>query len=236
MSATTQSPKPPARKPPATETASSVKMIRLMGSVSLICGLLIVTTYRGTLAPIQRNQEIIMKETVAELLPGVERQVVYGVQPAGGITVLKNLDYAGPRLFAGYDASGALLGVVLEASDRGYADVIRTMYAYSPSKQAITGFKVVELKETPGLGDKITSDPAFLANFRHLDVRLNADGTSTAHPVTTVKQGTKKNPWEVDAISGATISSRAVGRALDKSTRDLLPIVNRHLGRIEKGE
>jgi electron transport complex protein RnfG len=236
MSASTQSPKVQTPKPPAEETASSVKMIRLMGSVSLICGLLIVTTYRSTLVPIRRNQEIIMKETVAELLPGVEKQVIYGVQPSGQLTVLQGLDYSGPRLFAGYDSSGALLGVVIEASDRGYADVIRAMYAYSPSQQAITGFKVVELKETPGLGDKITSDPGFLANFKNLDVRLNADKTSTAHPVTTVKHGTKKNPWEVDAISGATISSRAVGRALDKSTRDLLPIVNRNLSRIEKGE
>lgn len=207
---------------------SSATLIQLMGTVSLVCGLLIVTTHQVTLEPIRRNQEIIMRETVAELLPGAKKQVIYGVDAAGNLTILAGVDAPGPKLFAGYDDGGALIGVVIEGAERGYADVIRAMYAYSPGKKAIIGFKVTELKETPGLGDKIVTDPKFLANFKELDASLK-------NPIVTVKSGTKKNPWEVDAISGATISSRAIGRLLNNSAKQMIPIIDRNLQRIEGG-
>lgn len=213
---------------PHVEMPGSFRMIRLMGLVSLICGLLIVITYRGTLAAIGHNQETLTKEAVQELLPGMEKQLVYVVS-GGELTVQQGVDGVLPKIFAGYDGSGKLLGVVLEASERGYADVIKAMYAYSPAKRSIIGFKVVELKETPGLGDKIVSDRGFLANFKDLIF-------DPAHAIVAVKHGTKKNKWEIDAISGATISSRAVGRMLNKSSREMAPIIEKNRSRIEKGE
>lgn len=207
---------------------ASSKLIQLMGTVSLVCGLLIVVTHQVTLAPIRSNQEIIMRETVAELLPGAKKQITYGVDPSGNLTIVAGVDAPGPKFFAGYDGNGKLIGVVLEGADRGYADVIRAMYAYSPEKQAIIGFKVTELKETPGLGDKIVTDKKFLANFKELDASLK-------NPIVTVKSGTKKNKWEIDAISGATISSRAVGRLVGKSTKEMIPIIQRNRQRIEEG-
>jgi electron transport complex protein RnfG len=210
-------------------------MIRTMAVVSLICGVLIVTTHRTTRAPIQRNQEIITRSAVAQLLPGLDKQVIYIVESNGELTVAAAVPDAPKRIFAGYDASGKLLGVVLETSERGYADVIKAMYAYSPDKQAITGFQAVELKETPGLGDKIRSDPDFLANFKNLDAALDEATNKLKHAITAVKHGKKKNPWEIDSISGATISSRAVGRMLDHGVEDLVPVVHRNLDRIRKG-
>lgn len=220
----------------AAELPSSARMIRLMGLVSLICGLLIVATYLNTLEPIRRNQETIMRESISQLLPGLKKQVIYGVQPSGELSILKGVDVAGPRFFAGYDASGKLLGVVVEARERGYADLILSLYAYSPETEAIVGHKVLEMKETPGLGDKINSDPEFLANFRNLDAKLDSARKKLLHAITAVKHGTKKNAWEIDAISGATISSRAVGRALDRSVQQMAPVIARNLARIERGE
>ena len=223
-----------AGQPVRVEVPSSASMIRIMGVVSLICGLLIVTTHLRTLDPIRRNQEIIMRESVEQLIPGIQKQIIYGVQASGELKILDSVQASGPRFFAGYDASGRLLGVVIEASDRGYADAIVAMYAYSLDKQMITGFKVLELKETPGLGDKISRDVDFLANFKNLDAKLDPAGTKPAHPITVVKHGTKKNSWEIDAISGATISSRAVGRMLQKSIQELVPVVVRNRDRIER--
>lgn len=203
------------------------QMIRLLGSVSLMCGLLIVGTERYTAVRIRHNQETIMRESVARLLPGIEKQIIYGIQPSGDLTILTSLEGAEPRFFAGYDASGKFLGVVIEARERGYADVISAMYSYSAETQTITGFQVIDMKETPGLGNKISSDPGFLENFQHLDA---------THPIATVKHGAKKNPWEIDAISGATISSRAVGRMLQKSAASVAPVVQRNLERIRRGQ
>jgi electron transport complex protein RnfG len=103
------------------------------------------------------------------------------------------------------------------------------MYSFNPDSRTITGFQVVDMRETPGLGDKIRSDPDFLANFKKLDA-------SHGHPITTVKHGSKRNAWEIDAISGATISSRAVGRALEKSVAAVTPVIARNLDRIQRGK
>jgi electron transport complex protein RnfG len=214
---------------PASSSSSGFPMIRTLTVVSLLCGLLIVVTDVNTRARIRSNQEIIMRESVAQLLPGIQKQIVYSIEPSGDLTISSGLQGEGPRLFAGYDGGGRFLGVVIEASERGYADVISAMYAYDPDKRIITGFKVIDMKETPGLGNRIGSDPEFTANFKGLDA-------STDHPITTVKHGTKKNPWEIDAISGATISSRAVGRMLEGSVHSTAPVVARNLDRIERGQ
>ena len=79
------------------------------------------------------------------------------------------------------------------------------------------------MAETPGLGDKIIKDASFQANFDALDARVDMDNLSLVNPIVTVKQVTKQHPWEIDAISGATISSNAVGKALDQSAQALLP-------------
>ena len=47
----------------------------------------------------------------------MQKQIVYGIEPSGDLKILPSLDGDVPRLFAGYDASGKFLGVVIEASD-----------------------------------------------------------------------------------------------------------------------
>jgi electron transport complex protein RnfG len=107
----------------------------------------------------------------------------------------------------------------------GFADVIKVIYGYDPNREKVVGFYVLESKETPGLGDLIEKDPAFLANFDSLDVALSEDKNSVKNPVITVKNGQKKNAYEVDGITGATISSRAIGKALNTSTNEMLPLL-----------
>jgi electron transport complex protein RnfG len=85
------------------------------------------------------------------------------------------------------------------------------------------------MAETTCIGNKIATDAAFLQNFAQLDARLNNAGTGLAHEIITVKQGSKTNPWEIDAITGATISSRAVGRMLNDSAQQMLPVISAHL-------
>jgi electron transport complex protein RnfG len=202
-------------------------MMKVLGTVSLVCGLLIVATNISTSAKIHQNQEIVMHESVEHLLPGLQKQIVYGVEDSGDLKILPTVEGENvKRFFAGYDASGKLLGIVVEASERGYGDLISAMYAYAPDRKIITGFQVVDMRETPGLGSRIASDPEFAKNFTALDA---------THPIKTVKHGTKQNPWEIDAISGATISSRAVGRMLAKSVQEMVPVIEKNMDRIQRG-
>ena len=105
----------------------------------------------------------------------------------------------------------------------GYADVIRVLYGYSFTEQAIIGIRVPESKETPGLGDKIEKDADFLRNFERLDVTMNADGSALVNAIVAVKNGKKKSPWEIDGITGATISSKAIARMLATSSAVWVP-------------
>ena len=117
----------------------------------------------------------------------------------------------------------SLVGVAVEAQGMGYQDVIAVLYGYSFTEQAIVGLQVLESKETPGLGDKIETDPDFLENFKSLDVSVREDGSGLAHPVVPVKHGEKTNPWEVDGITGATISSVAIADLLNRSAEYWVP-------------
>jgi len=118
--------------------------------------------------------------------------------------------------------------------------VIGLIYGYSFAEDAIIGIQVLESKETPGLGDKIEVDPEFLANFERLDVSLRDDNSELANPIVPVKHGEKSSPWEVDGITGATISSVAIARILNESAQYWVPRIRSHLrdfqGDVEGGE
>jgi len=150
------------------------------------------------------------------------------------LVVANRSNQNGPRLFAGYDEKGTLIGIALEGSGQGYADAVRILYGYSPACACINGFTVVSSRETPGFGDKLKSDAAFLANFTALDARLDSEQKNLANPIVTVKHGTKRQPWQIDAISGATVSSRAVGRAINDSASRVLPVLAKHLEQLKQ--
>ena len=115
-------------------------------------------------------------------------------------------------------------------------DIIKVLYGYDPDRQQIVGMKVLESKETPGLGDKIELDPVFRSNFLNLDVELDEAKQGLANEIVTVKSGSKTNAWEVDGITGATISSKAIGRILNESAGKRLPVVLRNLSRLKETE
>jgi len=102
---------------------------------------------------------------------------------------------AGREVFLARDAGGAALGVVVAAGPRGYAGPIGITLGIAPDG-TVAGQAISKLDqtETPGLGVKVT-----LASFRDQFRGKDAD---------TVRL--KKDGGTVDAITAATISSRAV--------------------------
>jgi Na+-translocating ferredoxin:NAD+ oxidoreductase RnfG subunit len=91
------------------------------------------------------------------------------------------------------------------------------------------------MRETPGIGDKIITDEAFLKNFEALDVKLAADMKALANAVKVVKHGTKQNAWEIDAISGATVTSKAVGTRHQRERQEAAALAGAEPGEIEDG-
>ncbi|MDX1733908.1 MAG: FMN-binding protein [Halioglobus sp.] len=186
------------------------QMYRAMVGTGIFCALLIVAVFLYTLPVIERNRAAALEKAVLEVLPGATR--------------FRRYDLEQP-VYAAFDAGGELAGIALEAQRMGYQDTIRILYGYDPARQAVVGMQVLESRETPGLGDKIEKDPVFVDNFTALDVRLAADGTQLANPIVLVKPGQKTRPWQIDAISGATISSQAIADMLRDSTVRWVPLL-----------
>lgn len=219
---------------PEAQSTPTGAMLRTLGLVSAICGLAIVSAYQGTLSAVKANKKIAQERAVFKVLPKAKSVAVFVAQPTGAIEVAKEGDTptGAIKFFAAYDANGKLAGVAAEGAATGYADVVRVMFGYSPECECIIGFDQVSSRETPGIGDKITIDKNFLANFASLDVKLNADKTALVNEVKVVKHGTKTNPWQIDAIAGATITSRAVGKGINDTAKALLPKLVPNLDKI----
>jgi len=66
--------------------------------------------------------------------------------------------------------------------------------------------------------------------------RLTEGDGKLQHLFEVVKPGTKKNPWQIDGITGATISSKAVGKLLNASAPRHLPPVQKNMSRLKEGK
>lgn len=100
--------------------------------------------------------------------------------------------YAGT--FDGKPIGTAIIG----SSDKGYSGLVKIMVGFNPD-ETIKNIVVLEQKETPGLGTKMKGDK-FLRQFR--------GKKPSEFNVMPTKDG-----GDVDALTGATITTRAFGEA-----------------------
>ena len=207
---------------PATSTWS---MYRAIVGIGALCALLIVSVFKSTEGRIADNRARFLAESVAEVLPAAEWTLAVAVD-ASGTLVEAGEDTALPG-YLGFDADGNIVGAVVTGIGMGYADNIRVIFAYSLELDAFTAFKILESKETPGLGDRVEVEPHFLGSFERLDASLNDAGDALANAIVTVKEGEKVSPWEIDGITGATITSEAIGNILNETASSWVPALER---------
>ncbi len=221
----------PARSAAAQATPAEVPawpLYRAVVGVGMLCALLIVVVHELTRPIILRNRAEALEAAVLEVLPGAVRSAAFEAR-GDGFAKSEGAAGAGPRVYAGYAADGSLVGVAIAAEGTGYQDTIELLYGYAPGRQAVVGMVVLQSRETPGLGDKIDTDPQFRRNFAALDVALDETGRALLHPVETVASGAKTAAWQVDAITGATISSKAVARIVGQSVAHWAPRITAHV-------
>ena len=109
-------------------------------------------------------------------------------------------------VFVGKDAAGKPAGYAVRGSDpSGYGGDIVLMVGFEADKKTVVCYKVLEASETPGLGSNLTT-PGFSEQFK------GKDGSSLS---------VKKDGGEIEAITSATITSRAVCRAIADASKKL---------------
>lgn len=109
-------------------------------------------------------------------------------------------------------------GFVIETVTYGYADDI-TMFIGVNNDGRVTGLVVREMHETYGLGAQGLTDVDFLAQFLNgtgdfAVATHGADAFSGATGETTESSG---DATEVDALTGATVTSKAIVRSINSA-------------------
>jgi electron transport complex protein RnfG len=201
------------------DEVSSFRLVATLAVAGAIAGALLVFVFLWSQPQIQAYDAKVLREAVTEVLHGPDHfESVFLLDgqlmtadglPADADTL--NLD----KVFLGYDQSGEPIGFAIQAEGFGFQDLITLIFGYDAQDNEILGMKVLKHLETPGLGDKIVKDSAYVAGF---------EGAET--PIQGVKPDRNTgDPHQVDMITGATISSSAVIRIINtrlEEMRDLL--------------
>ncbi len=193
--------------PKDTNSPSSLRLILTLAIAGLVSGVAIIGIYESTLPTITANKARELREAVFKVLPGVSQMQAL-VYRDSAVVVVEMPDKDEPVIYGGYDEQGDFVGYAMPAAGPGFQDTIAILYGYNPGEKIVVGMEVLESRETPGLGDKIYKDAVFVAGFSALSVEPE---------IFAVKKGTKSQPNEIDAITGATISSKAVVRIINEA-------------------
>lgn len=104
--------------------------------------------------------------------------------------------------YKAYDKDNQQVGVAFKAQGKGYSSIIETMVGMSLSGK-ILAIKIITQNETPGLGNRVTENQ-FLNQFMNKDIlELN----------------------KVQAITGASISSAAVIKSVEKKAQEIKELI-----------
>jgi len=191
---------------------SSLRLALTLAFAGLMSGLILVGVYQITLPRILANKAAALRKAVFEVVPGsttMKKMIV------SGDALVPAAEHAkGEAVYAAFDEKGRFRGYAVPGEGSGFQDTIRLIYGFDPVKRRIIGLFVLESRETPGLGDKIVKDADFLSNF---------DALAVEPEIKVVKKGKKTKENEVDAITGATISSKSVVKIVNATNRTWLP-------------
>jgi electron transport complex protein RnfG len=123
---------------------------------------------------------------------------IFHVHPEG--KKYEPLRISGMEVYKVSDEQNNELGFALVHKGNGFSGKIRLIAGLSADLETITAIEILDQVETPGLGTKITEEP-FTDQFKQLEI--NPD-------VAWVKGVQPSKPNEIQTITGATISSKAV--------------------------
>jgi electron transport complex protein RnfG len=174
-----------------------IKMVIVLTILSCFSG--------GVLAYLRNNTKDRIENQVLEFVKGpAVRTIFEGAEnnPIEDRFVLKEGDVERTVFVAVYE--GEPRGVAFETFGKGYGGDVGLMVGIDLEENKLMGVGVTTHAETPGMGAKAKSDPNFAAQFKDQPID---------NPIKVTADGGK-----INAISGATITSRAVSNAATEAS------------------
>ena len=166
-------------------------MVLVLTLISLIAAGVLGAVYTLTEAPIQQAKTAKQQQAIQQVLTPFDR--------------LENEIVNGLAVYRAYQ-NESFIGAAVEASANGFGGEIKIMVGFDPQGNIID-YAVLQQAETPGLGTKIVDW------FKTDKNNQNIKGKNPATNNLTVG----KDGGEVDAITAATISSRAFLQAVENA-------------------
>ncbi len=185
---------------------TSTKMFIVLTLITILSGGLLSALNNVTAPRIEQHRIRELKAAIADVLPAHD---YYDEISKGEVTL-----YIGKK-----KEDSATVGVATRLIGSGFQGKISIMVGIKPDFSELTGFKVLEQVETPGLGTKIVEDPSNKANIFWFPEQFI--GLTFKPAITVVKNIKPTKPTEIQAISGATISSKAIVAILNSQLQQV---------------
>ena len=170
----------------------SSRMVVVLTTVGVLAGGFLTSVGHLTKERIALNKQREIEKAIIQVVPGTTSNLSLHEE--------KKL-----TIYGGMDEEGALLGYAIHATGVGFQDEITFMLGTNTGLTRINSLTILEQKETPGLGAKITNLESFLKYWENKDctqpLSLRKPAVSSAEELA---------PSEINTITGATISSEAV--------------------------
>jgi len=184
----------------AKKESSFINMVLTLFVVTAVAALALGGVYNITKEPIAIAKRLKIERAIGEVLPEFDSVVETKILPEGGKDSLTF-----------YEASkqGEVVGTAIRTyTDNGFSGRFWIMVGFV-NGDVISGTSVLEHKETPGLGDKMDKSKA--------EWSRQFDGKN----MNEFKLLVTKDGGDVDAITAATISSRAFCDAAQRAYDEL---------------
>jgi len=173
----------------------SYRLILVLTATAVLSGLLLSFLNLHTRPLIEAYQNEVLNNALSSVLPGSDR--------------IEEQFYENKQFYFGYDAQNNITGIAFLTEGNGFQSKLRILVGMNAGFTQITKIKILEQKETPGLGTKIETDPSNKDNPEWFPDQF--DGLNVQQKITYLKNQTPdKSAGEIMAITGATISSKAV--------------------------
>ena len=185
------------------------RMIIVLTVVMVLAGLILAVANAFFQPQIQANNRKALETSLTAIFPNAK---------AAKFTTLPTKKM---KIYKSTDSDGTLLGYAVGVDTQGYGGTISLLVGLAPNLKTIKGMEVVGDSETPGMGARI-ADKWFRKQFAGLNPVDTISYVKNATPIPAKNQ--------IEAISGATISTNAVVSGLNANLGKAVALIKKLSG------
>jgi|YNPMSStandDraft_2_1061718.scaffolds.fasta_scaffold00002_128 electron transport complex protein RnfG len=180
------------------------KMIIVLVITCILSAFVLSISYTKFINKINYNQQKALEDAIKIVLPEASK--------------FEKLNSDELSIYKGLNDNNEIIGYAIYMVGGGYQDNIYILVSISSDLKNIINIYILDQKETPGLGARIQED-YFKNQF---------SGLSTEKEITYVKNAkASKENNQIEAISGATISSKSVVKILNSNLKKAIELINK---------